>query len=395
MGRQYSLELAATKFDGLKVEGKGKRWKLIAFGGLYPSRISRDIREDYQQGDFNPDMPGYQKGGKPILPITGGAGTGYRFQNTHGAFGVVGILPLADDVTTGTAEKPRVFATANGYLRAGANVDFYHYLVVDAAGAGGAGLTNLTLGVNLQPSPRLRVYANVSRVDTDTLNVIAQAKLLDPDSNEGAGGQLQNNIEVQRIAQDSARVGLSGNFNNRVELSTIGALRRRGELNVDSVDGTAQIPFPAAQAADITVALVDRKSLGDMRLGISGTSSFGLGSENLNRSRAIIGRLDATKEFADDRAELESSLTYINSADDNRGIACALGAMIEECYGASEVQGVSLGLLLYYRFSRAWFVITNANLGAQMSKSADAQGALVDQPTILTTGLLLRLAYRF
>jgi hypothetical protein len=394
VGRQYSLELAATKFDGLKVESKGKRWKLIAFGGLYPSRISRDIRDDYVQADFDPVQPGYQDGGKPILPITGGVGTGYRSQNTHGAFGVVGVLPLADDLVAGKAEEPRVFATANGYLRAGGKVDFYHYMVVDAAGSNGAGLTNLTVGVNLQPTPRLRAYANVSRIDTDTLNVVAQTAILDPDPNTNAAMELQNNIEVQRVAQDSARIGLSGNFNNRVELSTSGALRRRGELTLQTVGGMDVI-FPAAQAADITVSLVDRKSLGDTRLGISGTSSFGVGSENLQRSRAIIGRFDATKEFADGRAELETSLTYINSADDNRGTSCALASEIEECYGASEVQGVSLGLLLYYRFSQAWFVITNANLGTQMSKSADVQGALVDQPTILTTGLLLRLAYRF
>lgn len=395
VGRQYSLELAATKFDGLKVESKGKRWKLIAFGGLYPSRISRDIREDYVQADFDPNTPGYQDGGKPILPITGGVGTGYRSQNTHGAFGVVGILPLGDDLVTGQAEEPRVFATANGYLRAGAKVDFYHYMVVDAAGSNGAGLTNLTVGVNLQPTPRLRAYANVSRIDTDTLNVVAQTALLDPDSNEVmAAGQLQNNIEVQRIAQDSARVGLSGNFSNRVELSTSGALRRRGELTLETIGDGAPKVFPAAQAADITVSLVDRKSLGGTRIGLSATNSFGVGSANLHRSRAIIARIDATKDFADDRAELETSVTYINSSDDNRGETCA-PATIETCYGSSQVQGVTAGLLLYYRFSRAWFVITNANVGAQMSKATYTADMLVDQPTILTTGLLLRLAYRF
>jgi hypothetical protein len=56
---------------------------------------------------------------------------------------------------------------------------------------------------------------------------------------------------------------------------------------------------------------------------------------------------------------------------------------------------VTAGLLLFYRFSQAWFFIANANVGTQMSKSAGADGALVDQPTILTTGGLLRVAYRF
>jgi hypothetical protein len=406
VGRQYALELAATNFDGLKVERKGERWKLILFGGLYPSRISRDIRDDYPAADADVAMPGFQAGGSPILPVTGGVGTGYRFENAHGAIGAVGILPLADDATTQTAEEARVFGTANGYWRASGKVDFYHYLVVDAAGAGGARLTNLTLGINLQPTPRVRFYANVNRIDTETLNVVAQTKLQDPDDPENplAGGLLQNNIEVQRIAQDSARVGLSGNFNNRVEVSTSGTLRRRDELRLEPFNGDPanaddDIVFGAAQAADITISLVDRKSLGGTRLGLSGTGSFGVGNVNLYRNRAYIGRLDVTKSFADDRAEFEGSLTYINSADDNRGTACNIGApdmrTIDTCYGASEVQSVTAGLLLFYRFSRAWFVIANANAGPQMSKSADAMGALVDQPTILTAGLLLRLAYRF
>jgi hypothetical protein len=397
VGRQYSLELAATNFDGLKLESKGQRWKVIAFGGLYPSRISRDIREDYPEKDADLEMPGIQAGGGRVFPVAGGLGTGYRFENAHGAIGAVGILPLADDIETGTSEEARVFGTANGYWRPTSKVDFYHYLVVDAAGAAGAGLTNLTLGVNLQPTPSVRAYATVNRIDTETLNVIAQNKLEEPDP--AAPAQVQNNIEVQRIAQDSARVGLSANFANRVEISTSGTLRRRGELRFENVNGVEEDPnddvvFPAAQAADVTIGIVDRKSLGGTRLGLSGTRSFGVGNANLYRNRAYIGRLDLTKGFADDRAEFEGSLTYINSADDNRGVDCLLMDPLT-CYGASEVQSVTAGLLLFYRFSQAWFVIANVNIGAQMSKSADTMGAPIDQPTILTTGGLLRVAFRF
>ena len=400
-GRQYSLELAATKFDGLKVEGKGARWKVILFGGLYPSRISRDVRDDYPYADGEVARPGFQGGGSPILPIAGGFGMAYRYQNAYGALGAVGVLPLADDADTGTSEDARIFATANGYWRATTKVDFYHYIVVDAAGANGGELTNLTLGVNLQPTARLRAYASINRIDTDTLNVTAQTKLQDPDSMPGmaVGSTLQNNLEVQRIAQDSARVGLSANFNNRVEFSTSGALRKRGELRLNPVNGDPDsrdddIVLDAAQAADITIGLVDRKSIGGMRLGISGTSSFGVGNANLYRNRAYIARVESTKSLADDRAELETSLTYINSADDNRGQACQT-TDLTTCYGASEVQSVTAGLLLFYRFTSPWFVIADANVGAQTSKSAGADGAPVSQPTILTTGLLLRLAYRF
>jgi len=398
VGRQYSLELAATKFDGIKVEPEANQhWKFILFGGLYPSRNSRDLREDYPQYDKDPMLADFQPA--RVMPVTGGAGTAYRYQSIYGSLGAVGILPLADDFATGEAEEARVFATANGYWRQSANVDVYHYIVADAAGAGGAGLTNLTLGVNLQPTPRLRAYASVSRIDTETLNSIAQTKLEDPDIDPGMAVQVQNNVEVQRIAQESARVGLSANFSNRFEISTSGALRRRGELRFDSVSGDPNssgddIVFPAAQAADLTLSAVDRRSLGGMRLGASVTSSFGVGNANLYRSQALIGRLDANKQFADGRAELEGNLTYVGSGDDNRGSACDLRE-IPTCYGAAELQSITAGLLAYYRFRPEWFAMFSGSLGAQQSKAANTTGGLVDQPTILSTALLFRLAYRF
>jgi hypothetical protein len=399
VGRQYSLELAATKFDGLKIEvGSTPRWKYILFGGLYPSRISRDLRDDYAYGDSDPETPGYQEGGALVLPVTGGTGMAYRFQGGYGALGVVGILPVGDDLNTGEAEPARVFATSNGYWRASQKVDFYHYLVADAAGAGGAGLTNLTLGLNLQPTTSLVAYASVTRIDTDTLNVIAQTKLADPDDNVGPN-QLQNNIEVQRIAQDSARVGLSARFNDRVELSTSGTLRRRGELQLATVMGLGQedgevVTFPAAQAADVTIGLVDRKSIADMRLGLTGTASFGVGDAKLYRSTSYVARADATKELADGRADLEINVTYLSSTDDGRGAQC-MASDILTCYGASSVQSVTLGVLGFWRFSPSWFALAGGVVGPQFGDSASATGEPVEQPTILVSNFLLRLAYRF
>ena len=402
-GRQYSLELAATKFDGLKLEGQSsERWKYILFGGLYPSRISRDLRDDYPTGDGDVDMPGFQAGGSPILPITGGAGLAYRFKDAYGGFGAVGILPLAEDAATGETEKPRLFATANGYWRASQKVDVYHYLVADAAGADGASLTNLTFGMNLQPTSSLRAYANVTRIDTDTLNVTAQTKLQDPDSMPEGGppNTAQNNLEVERIAQESARVGLSAAFGTRVEVSTSGGLRRRGELRLEPVNGDPadrddDLVFAAAQAADITVGIVDRRSIGDMRIGVSGTSSFGVGNANLYRSKALIGRLDATKELADGRAEIETNLTYIGSDDDNRGTACNLATGVATCYGASSVKSITVGVLAFWRFSPSWFGLVSGVAGPQFSESASSTGAAQSQPTVITSNFLLRLAYRF
>jgi hypothetical protein len=400
VGRQYVLELAATRFDGAKLEVQpGKTWKFILFGGLYPSRISRDIRTDYPRESIDvPETRGLTEGDR-VFPATGGAGIGYRFASAYGSLGVVGILPGGDDTSTLTAEETRVFATANGYWRASSKVDLFHYIVADAAGAAGASLTNLSLSVNFQPTARLRAYASINRTDTETLNVIAQTKLEEPNPLEPQP-VLQNNIEVQRIAQESARIGLSANFRERFEVSTSGALRRRGELRFENANGmpddaTDDVVFPAAQAADITLALVDRKSLADLRLGASVTSSFGVGNANLYRNRALIGRVDATKALAEGRSEIEGNVTYINSADDNRGSACNLSNGIETCYGASELQSISAGALLYYRFQPDWFAVASTTVGTQMSRSANSAGDMQDQPTILTTALLFRLAYRF
>ena len=391
-GRQYSLELAATKFDGLKVERRNsKQWKTIVFGGAYPWRGSRDVRDDYPvDPDNDPDTDGNQP--KRIIPLAGGLGTAYRYERAYGAFGVVGIFPLANDDTTDTLEKPRVFATANGYWRQSATVDIYHYTVVDATGAAGAGLTNLTLGANWQPTTALRVYAQASHIDTETLNVQAQLKLDNPD---GVGAAvIQNNIEVSRIAQDSARVGLSGSIKQRFEISTSGTVRRRPELAVTTSDGANQVIFPEAQAADITLAVVDRQSYKDMRIGLAGTRTFGVGNATLYRSKSTVVRADATKTLQDGRAEVVGDLTVIASSDDNIGTICDM-TNLETCFGASKMLSVGTGLLGFYRFKPDWFIIGSGSIARQVLTTTVSTGMTIAQQPIYTAALLLRLAYRF
>lgn len=395
VGRQFVLDLAATKIDGLMIARKAsKEWRYLGFGGLYPSRLSRDVRDDYPVGDNNPDITVYER--KRIMPIAGGLGAAYRFERAYGAFGGVAIFPLANDYQTGTLEKPRVFGTANGYWRQSTTVDIYHYLVLDATGSSGAGLTNLTLGLNWQPVPAMRTYAQVSHIDTETLNVTAQTQLQDPDPNAPATA-VQNNIEVARIAQDQARAGISVAVRNRFEVGTSGTLRRRPELTIpagDPVDEADDVVFPAAQGADITFLAIDRRSLKDMRVALSATRSFSVGNVNLYRTRAWVARLEARKEVAEGKGEVEGSFTYVQSKDDNRGAMCTPGDPIT-CYGAAEVQSFTLGGLGTYRFKPDWLVIGSAAVGRQLMSAADATGALQAQPALLTLNLFLRLAYRF
>jgi hypothetical protein len=391
VGRQFSLELAAFRFDGLKVERQNsERWKTIGFAGTYPTRGSRDIRDDYPVGDNDPDPAVIQP--KRIVPVTGGVGAAYRYERLYGAFGLVGIAPLATDQATGTLERPRVFLTSNGYWRQSSELDLFHYAVLDAMGASGAGITNLTLGASWQPVQALRAYANLSRVDTETLNVQAQTRLEDPDANEA--GIIQNNIAVSRIAQDAARVGVSASLQNRFEISTSGALRRRPELAVP-VSGAMDVVFPASQAADITIAAVDRRSWKDLRIGLSGTRTFGVGDVNLYRSRSLIVRADVSRAILDGKAEVEGNLMYLGSQDDNIGTTCMPGAPINDCYGAASMTSVSLGGLLFYRFRPAWFAVGSANLGRQLLTTTIVDEQTVAQRPITVASLFLRLAYRF
>ena len=401
LGRQFALELAATKFDGLKLERRAsKEWTYILMGGLYPTKGSRDIRSDYPESDGDAATPGVQPGGKRVMPLVGGAGAAYRFERAYGAFGVVGILPMADDQSTGTLEKPRVFATANGYWRVNPQLDAYHYLVLDAMGASGAGVTNATLGLNYQPTETVRTYVQATRIDTETLNVTAQTQLEDPDTTAGGqpiGTAVQNNIAVSRIAQNSARAGLSVSFRDRFEVLTIGGVRQRPELDVTTGDGTMQVVFPAAENADLTLQLVDRKSFKDMRIALSATRSFGIGNANLYRNKSLVARLSGSKQVADGKGEVEGDFTYLSSADDNRGTACNLASptTISACYGSAKVTSFTGSALLFYRFKPSWFLVTSATVGEELMSATDNAGDLQPQPALLVANLFLRLAYRF
>lgn len=392
VGRKFQLELAAMKFDGVEVQKRSsKRWSLIGFAGLYPQRGSRNLADDYPKGLKDPNDPA--SGPKRIAPLIGGGGAAYRTAHSFGALGAVAILPLATDKQTGTLEKPRVFATSNGYLRASQKVDLFHYLVVDAAGAAGFGLTNLTLGTGLQPRQSVRLSAVLTQVDTETLNVHAQQRLEEPDVN--AAGQLQNNIEVSRVSQQSARVGLSVALRQaRFEVSTSATYRRRGALSLATTGDGARVEFGAANAIDVVLSFVDRRSWKGMRLGGSVLRTFGVGGASLDRTRSLLVRLDASRDLRDGKAAVEGNLSYVNVKDDNVGVSCN-ALMIETCFGAATVNSFGAGALFYYRFHPSWFALASGNVGRQNVTSAFAPMQQVKLPPATSISLFFRLAYRF
>src|SRR4029079_14310233 len=147
-----------------------------------------------------------------------GFGSAYRTHDAYGSFGGLALVPFS-------SESPRIFGTSTGYWRSGSKLDFYHFAVLDVVGSN-AGLTNLSLGLNYKPDQRLRGTLSFNRVDTETLNVQAQAFLLNPDSGINVD---QNEAYLQRIATNQARGSLSAGLGElqRFEVTAAVSYRRR------------------------------------------------------------------------------------------------------------------------------------------------------------------------
>ncbi|HTJ44341.1 MAG TPA: hypothetical protein VL463_19695 [Kofleriaceae bacterium] len=392
LGRQIVLDLAATKIDGVRLDyASSETWTYLAFAGLYPVRGSRSIDTDYPKGP-PVDAMGNLTGSR-VLPVAGGAGAAYRTPKAYGALGFVGIAPLARDRVTGGQEQPRVFATSNGYWRPSIDLDLFHYAVVDLAGTAGAGLTNLTLGVNWKPTPRMRINALASSIDTETLNVQAQTQLRDP--SQQLPGVVDNELIVSRIASQSARLGLSVGIGQaeRFEVSTSAQVRRRPDISLPTGMGSPAVTIKAAQSAELMLQVVDRQSLAGMRLGAMALRSFGVGGANLARTSATILRLSASRSFASEKGEWETDLSYVASKDDDIGQSCNT-AMLATCWGASSATTASLSGFGMYRLSKDWLGIASLELASQSLQVSDVMKT-VNQPSIIMITGLVRLSYRF
>lgn len=398
IGRQFVPELAATKLDGLKFHyDVSKRWKLIGFGGLNPSRISRSVLTDYpasyQAVDLTQGVDNAIVKGAPVLPVTAGMGGSYRTPDVYGSFGAVGIIPIVTDRQTQAMETPRVFITDNGYWRPTSHLDIYHYLVLDLTGADTFALTNLSLGANYRPKPGITLSGAFNRVDTETLNSITQTQILEaplvPIDNVISSNLPYNFQNVMRVASDSAQLGASFAFaRQRFEISTRAFYRQREEVALVVPDRvTPPQLLPAARTAEIRISVLDRRSVGGMRLGASFSSIFPLTNNTPNRSQAQMASITGSKLFLKDRMEYDVNLAFTSSSDIKEIGACLAPI---NCYGNSDVIAVQTNNLLYYRFSKNWFGI--ANIGVGIQRLTDENGP---QPLNILLNGLMRVAYRF
>lgn len=391
-GRQFIPDLGGLRIDGLRVDyASSAKFTLLGFGGLYPIRGSRSITTDYSVLKSNPATDGSRsKAGN----FTGAAGFGaaYRTLDAYGSFGGVALVPLS-------SESPRVYGTATGYWRYGPKLDFYHLAVIDLVGSNAvnAGLTNLSLGVNFKPDQRLRGTFSFNRVDTETLNVQAQAFLSDPDPKANV---IQNEAYLQRIATNQARASLSAGLGalQRFEVTAALSYRRRGDVTLTvppqmaGVTAMAPTTLPAAQSVEFYGAVTDRRSFKDLRLGVDGSRVFGVGSVTFQHTTSLSLRAFAARELSNGHGEWEAELAYSSTKDDNAGVACA--GDLNTCLGAAQSSIISLGGNLFYRINRDWFAMGSLFLNRNAVTHVDMTGSTND-PAVIGLSGFGRIAYRF
>ena len=383
VGRQYIADLAAIKIDGVRVDyAQSREFTLLGFAGLYPLRGSRSLSTDYiDLKDTN---------GKSLGQFVAATGFGaaYRTEMAYGAFGGVVLDPVQG------GEVPRVFGTANGYWRFGSKLDLYHFIVLDAfgkndaLGAGSAGLTNLSVGANFKPTSRLRATASINRVDTETLNVQAQAFLTQPSAN--AGNVIQNEVFLKRLATTELRGSLSAGLGDmqRFQVTAAMSYRTRPDFQLTSPDGTTIAKMPEATSVEAYGSVIDRRSIWDMRLGADVVRTFGQGTIPYARSEVLALRVFASRELASGNGEWEAEIAYASTKDSSVTATCA---DISTCYGSTNGTILSAGGTLYYRFNKDWLGIASAYLSNTSLKPL----AMPADPAITGLTGFGRIAYRF
>lgn len=396
-GRQFVPDLGAIKIDGIRFDyASSEKITFLGFGGLYPVRGSRSITTDYPELRNADGTEAAEKAGR--LVTAGGFGAAYRTVNMHGAFGGVTIAPLK-------GESPRIYATSNGYYRAGTQLDLYHYAILDVFGeaASPVALTNLSLGANYKPGQRLRLTASFNRVDTETLNVQAGAFLdATTQTDATAGGtKIQNEtfIQLQRISTNSARGSLSVGLGelNRFEITIASAYRYRPEITLKPPTmGSTAIKLDAAKGVDVYGSIIDRRSFANLRLGVDFSRSIAVGDVSFNRAESSTGRLFASREIGEGRGEWEAEISYAQSKDRNGGMAATCTGDISpaDCFGASSTTVFGAGAQVYYRIKKDIFGIGNVYV-SQMGLDRQDGTMTVADPSLLSITGFVRVAYRY
>jgi hypothetical protein len=290
-------------------------------------------------------------------------------------------------------ETSRVFATASGYLRAGTVAEIYHFALLDIAGQTRTSLTNGSVGVTLHPSAAIQLGASVNHTSTDALQIATRNLLEDPDPT--AIGVVQNDIAVIRVSQDAARASASlALAQRRFELTVAGGVHRRPEVSVALADGTGAVAFPEARAADGSFAIVDRRSIGDLRLSLLGSVTQPIGDSTPNAARGTTARLGAARTFARERGQLEVDAMVGRFRSSGRAGACTTSLDPLACYGATRTELAQAGVLGTWRLSREWLLLGDLHGGYRATTSTNVAG-VTSWPTVYSVSGFVRVQWRF
>lgn len=384
LGRQYVDSVGATKIDGLALDQRfGANTLATVFAGAFPALGSRSLDTDYIHF-VNPD--GTQ--GDTIIPVAGGLGLAQQGATYHGDVGVAAVYVPQDLPGMPSDQRSRVYATSSGYWRPSEVVDTYHFALVDLVAAGGASLVNGSLGIDARPLPDLQLTLAGNHVSTDLVQIIARNYLSDPDPS--AIGVVQNNIALLHISSDSARGAASLSLaERRFELTASGGVHLRPSVAVQLADGSGAVTFPETKSADATFTVLDRRSLADLRIALSGSLVEPLGSSAPTRSRGTVGRLVVSRMFAEQRGQLEGDVTFEHFKDVG-GQMCTTSLNALACFGTSTTTAAQTGLLGSWRVAREWLVLADAHLGYQ-----DITSMTVKWPAVLSVTAFVRVQWRY
>ena len=398
LGRMVVAEADALKIDGARLWYRmSKHWDASLYGGAYPDPFSRSLTSDYSAG----------------FAFAGGADATYTYDKIWGAFSVSGSYfggnndggPV-DATKAGTAgvvgtETPRTWITWTDYVRLISWLDLFTDVVVDATGAAGAQLTRLDAVATARAGKSV-----VFRVGYDHLSAFAiemwLTRLLANRLNHLAN-TIENNLIVDRTARDEVRGQIDVNL-GKLSLFGDGRFRRRAlvSLTDDPQFVAAGSTVAPGIAYDATVGLRDRGTVWGLRPGVWGTY---LGDY---RSRSVILGVELGKSFYDERLTIDLAFLYASTTDalvNNfttgpcTGVPPTLTFVQNNCYGTRGGSEYEVGLTVSGQPSTHWFMFLDYRLVTDLSSGnlvpATMTTAAVEQPTILTHMLLLRLEARY
>jgi hypothetical protein len=365
VGRLILRDVDAMTVDGATFAGRtSPSFEFGIAAGLFPNPYSRSLNTDYKfAADDTRSVTGY--------PAAVGAWGGYRYAQFYGSVGAGAIFPRNTSPTF--TEDNRIFVTARGYARVSPTVNFFHYGVVDAAGAAGAQLTNLQLGADWMATAPLRIELAYSHMSTYAIETYFRNYLetvTDPMI-------ITNNLDVARMAADEGRLG--ANYDAGAGLDVFGQFRyRRRDAIETSQLNAAIVALPAEAQIDVSAGVRKKNAVAGWDLGANAAYITG------DRTTSIYATVRGAHSYLDDRMDLDLDLGYVSYKD-----AVAADSPIGGQASGSTIRG---GGQVVFRQTEHWMYLADLHLGYNSSSTASMPPR---DSTILETIGLFRVQYSF